>query len=191
VISHGIVLGHEIYRKGIEVDKVKIEVIAKLPTPKCLKDIHSILRHARFYRTFIKHFSKIARPLTNLLAKDVPFIFDDEYINTWKKLKMELISGPILSTRDWSKPFEIMCDASSFVIGAVLGQRINNKQHVIYYSSRNLNEAQLNYTTTEKEFLVVVFALEKFRPYVLRTKTTIFTDHSALRYLMLKKDAKA
>jgi len=84
-----------------------------------------------------------------------------------------------------------MCDASDFAIGAVLGQRIDNKQHVIYYSSRTLNDAQLNYTTTEKEFLAVVFALEKFRPYLLGSKTTIFTDHSALRYLMMKKDAKA
>ena len=83
-----------------------------------------------------------------------------------------------------------MCDASDFAIGAVLGQRIDNKQHVIYYSSRTLNDAQLNYTTTEKEFLAVVFALEKFRPYLLGSKTTIFTDHSALRYLMMKKDAK-
>ena len=95
-----------------------------------------------------------------------------------------------ISPPDWSKPFEIMCDASDFAIGAVLGQRNNNKQHVIYYSSRTLNDTQLNYTTTEKEFLAVVFALEKFHSYLLGTKTTIFTDHSVLRYLMLKKDAK-
>ena len=84
-----------------------------------------------------------------------------------------------------------MCDASDFAIGAVLGQRIDNKQHVIYYSSRTLNDAQLNYTTTEKEFLAVVFALGKFHPYLLGSKTTVFTDHSALRYLMMKNDAKA
>jgi len=73
-----------------------------------------------------------------------------------------------------------MCDAFDFAIGVVLRQRIDNKQHVIYYSSRTLNDAQLNYTTTEKEFLVVVYALEIFRPYILGTKTTIFTDHSAV-----------
>ena len=84
-----------------------------------------------------------------------------------------------------------MCDASDFTIGVVLGQRIDNKQHVIYYSSWTLSDAQLNYTTTEKEFLAVVFALKKFRPYLLGSKTTIFVDHSALRYLMMKKDAKA
>ena len=136
MVKHGIVLGHEISKKGIEVDKSKIEVIAKLPMPKCVKDIRSFLGHAGFYRRFIKDFSKIARPLTNLLAKDVSFTFDAECINSWEKLKRELISAPIISALDWSKPFEIMCDASDFAIGAVLGQRIDNKQHVIYYSSR-------------------------------------------------------
>ena len=112
-------------------------------------------------------------------------------MNSWKKLKRELISAPIISVPDWSNPFEIMCDASDFAIGAVLGQRTDNKQHVIYQSSRTLKDAQLNYTTTEKEFLAAVFTLEKFRPYLLGSKTTIFTDHSAFRYLMMKKDAKA
>jgi len=87
---------------------------------------------------------------------------------------------PIISPSDWSNWFEIMCDAFDFAIGVVLGQRIDNKQHIIYYSSRTLNEAHLNYTITEKEFLPVVFALKKFRPYRLGTKITIFTDHSAL-----------
>jgi len=82
-----------------------------------------------------------------------------------------------------------MCDASDFAIDAIL-EHINIKQHVIYYSSRTLNGALLNYTTTDKEFLAVVFALEKFRPYLLGSKTTIFTDHSVLRYLILKKNAK-
>ena len=95
---------------------------------------------------------------------------------------------PIISAPDWAQSFEIMCDASDFVIGAVLGQHIDNRQHVIYYSSRTLNEPN---RVTEKEFLAVVFALEKFRPYLLGSKTVIFTDHSALKYLMTKKEAKA
>ena len=121
----------------------------------------------------------------------MPFILNDGCLTAWEKLKMELISAPIISPPDWSKQFEIMCDAFDFVIGAVLRQRIDNKQYMIYYSSRTLNNAQLNYTTTEKEFLAVVFALKKFHPYLLGTKTIIFTDHSSLRYLMLKKDTKA
>ena len=84
-----------------------------------------------------------------------------------------------------------MCDASDFIRGAVLGQRIDNKQHVIYYSSRTLNDASMNYTTTEKKFLTLVFTLKKFHPYLLESKTIIFTDHSVLRYLMMKKDAMA
>jgi len=98
---------------------------------------------------------------------------------------------PIISAPDWTQSFEIMCDASDFAIGDVLGQRVDNRQHVIYYSSRTLNNAQQNYTTTKKEFLAVVFALEKFRPYLLGSKTVIFTDHSALKHLMTKKEAKA
>ena len=116
MVQHGIVLGHKIFKKANEMDKVKIDVIAKLPIPKCVKDIQSFLGHAGFYRKFIKNFRKIARPLTNLLAKDMPFIFNDECLNAWEKLKMELISTPIISPPDWSKPFEIMCDASDFVI---------------------------------------------------------------------------
>jgi len=173
------------------VDKAKIDIIAKVFIPKCMKYIWSFLRHVEFYRRFIRDFSKIARFLTNLLTKDVSFIFDEEYLIAWVKLKKEFISTPIISAPDSSKPFEIMCNASDFAIGIVLEQCINNKQHVIYYSSRTLNDAQLNYTATKKKFLVVVFSLEKFRPYLLGTKPTISTDHSVLRYLMLKKDAKA
>ena len=108
------------------------------------KNIRSFLRHARFYRRFIKEFSKIARPLMNLLAKDVPFYFDNGCLKVWERLKQELVSTPIISTLDWTKSFEIMCDASDFAIGAVLGQCIDNRQHVIYYASRILNDTQLN-----------------------------------------------
>ena len=91
---------------------------------------------------------------------------------------------------DWSLSFEIMCDASDYAVGAVLGQRRGKKPHVIYYASRTLNSAQMNYTTTEKELLVVVFALDKFRFYLIGTFITVFTDHAALRYLLSKKDSK-
>ena len=172
MVKQGIVLGHEVSNKGIEVDRSKVEVITKLPEPKCLKDIRSFLGHAGFYRRFIQGFSKISRPLTNLLGKDVPFKFDEECLQAWEELKRRLVSAPIISAPDWTRPFEIMCDASDYAIGAVLEQRIDNRQHVIYYASRTLNEAQLNYTTTEKEFLAVVFALEKFRQYLLGSRIT-------------------
>ena len=93
---HFMVLGHEISSRGIEVDKSKVKVIAKLPEPKCLKDIRSFLGHAGFYRRFIKEFRKIARALTNLLEKDVPFHFDKECLQAWKELKQKLVWAPII-----------------------------------------------------------------------------------------------
>ncbi|XP_011621810.1 uncharacterized protein LOC105420314, partial [Amborella trichopoda] len=109
----------------------------------------------------------------------------------FEKLKSLLTSAPIICPPDWNVPFEIMCDASDYAIGAVLGQRINKLPHVIYYASKTLNEAQLNYTTTEKELLAVVFALEKFRSYLLGSKIIVYSDHAALKYLLSKKDAKS
>ncbi|XP_070677840.1 uncharacterized protein [Malus domestica] len=91
---------------------------------------------------------------------------------------------------DWSRPFELMCDASDYALGAVLGKMRDKKPHVIYYASRTLNDAQLNYSTTEKEILAIVFALDKFRSYILGTKVIIYTDHAALKYLLTKKETK-
>ena len=91
---------------------------------------------------------------------------------------------------NWQLPFEVMCDASDFAIGVVLGQRDDGKPHVIYYASKTLNEEQRNYTTTEKELLAVVFALDKFRAYLVGSFIVVFTDHSALKYLLTNKDQK-
>ncbi|CAN6567589.1 unnamed protein product [Malus baccata var. baccata] len=147
-------------------------------------------RLAGFYRRFIKDFSKISQPLCRLLQKDVTFKFDDECEKAFNHLKEKLTSAPIIVPPDWRLPFELMCDASDYALGAVLGQRRDRKPHVIYYASRTLNDAQLNYSTTEKELLDVVFALDKFRSYLLRTKVIIYTDHAALKYLLTKKEAK-
>ncbi|CAL9012625.1 unnamed protein product, partial [Prunus brigantina] len=143
-----------------------------------------------FYRRFIKDFSKISTPMCRLLQKDVLFVFDDECEKAFDHLKELLTSAPIIVPPDWSLPFELMCDASDYALGAVLGQRKDKKPHVIYYASRTLNDAQLNYSTTEKELLAVVFALDKFRSYLLGTKVIIYSDHAALKYLLTKKEAK-
>ncbi|CAN6542537.1 unnamed protein product [Malus baccata var. baccata] len=142
-------------------------------------------------RRFIKDFSKISNPLCRLLQKDVPFQFDKECESAFKQLKEKLTSAPIIVPPDWSLPFELMCDASDYALGAVLGQRKDKQPHVIYYASRTLNDAQLNYSTTEKELLAVVFALDKFQSYLIGTKVIVYTNHAALKYLLTKKEAKS
>ncbi|KAJ9556038.1 hypothetical protein OSB04_010652 [Centaurea solstitialis] len=141
MVKEGIVLGHLISKRGIEVDRAKLEVIEKLPEPTTVKGIRSFLGHA-------------------------------------------------VVTPDWTKPFEVMCDASDWAVGAVLGQRKEKIFHSIYYASKTVNNAQINYTATEKELLVVVFAFEKFRSYLMGTKVIVHTDHAAIKYLISKKDAK-
>ena len=105
------------------------------------------------------------------------------------ELKRSLVEAPILQSPNWDLPFEIMCDASDFAVGAVLGQRIDKKPTAICYASKTLADAQLNYTTTEKE-LTIVFALEKFRLYILGNKIIVYANHAALNYLLSKKEAK-
>ncbi|MCI13478.1 hypothetical protein A2U01_0034596, partial [Trifolium medium] len=145
MVKEGIVLGHRISKKGLEVDKAKVEVIEKLPPPVNIKGIRSFLGHAGFYRRFIKDFSKITKPLCQLLQHDVPFNFTEECVKAFETLKTALVTAPVIIAPDWSKPFELMCDASDFAVGAVLGQRHDKVFHSIYYASRTLNEAQLNY----------------------------------------------
>ncbi|GJU34493.1 reverse transcriptase domain-containing protein [Tanacetum coccineum] len=150
----------KISRKGIEVDKAKVDVISKLP--------HQSERNRNF------EFS---------LGHGL-----DPY-----KHEKEADEAPVLclSKLNWDQPFEIMCDASDYAIGAVLGQRIEKHFRPIHYASKTMTEAETNYTTTEKEMLAVVYAFEKFRSYLIMNKSVVYTDHSALKYLFNKKDAKA
>nr|GEW51562.1 hypothetical protein [Tanacetum cinerariifolium] len=135
----------------LEVDR------AKLPHPTTVKGVTSFLGHAGFYRRFIQVFSKIARPMTHFLEKETPFVFSKDCIDAFETLKKKLTEAPILVVPDWNLPFELMCDASDFAIGVVLGQ---------------------------------LYAFEKFRPYLVLSKSIVYTDHSALKYLLNKQDAK-
>nr|GEZ14478.1 reverse transcriptase domain-containing protein [Tanacetum cinerariifolium] len=153
----GIVLGHKISKSGIEVDRAKVDVIAKLPHPTTVKGVRSFLGHAGFYHRFIQDFSKIARPMTHLLEKETPFC---------------LFQG------------------IDYAIGSVLGKRKSKHFQPIHYASKIMPEAQIHYTTTEKEMLAVVYAFEKFRPYLVLSKSIVYTDHPALKYLLNKQDAK-
>ncbi|GJX63321.1 reverse transcriptase domain-containing protein [Tanacetum coccineum] len=156
MVKERIVLGHKISKNGIEVDKAKVDVIAKLPHPTTVKGIRSFLGHVGFYRRFIQYFSKIARPMTRLLEKDTPFFFSKEYIEAFQTLKKKLTEAPILVAPDWDLPFELMCDASDFAIGAVLGQQKTKHFQPIHYASKIMTNAQAHYTTTEKELLAVM-----------------------------------
>ncbi|KAK2359233.1 hypothetical protein QL285_084625 [Trifolium repens] len=190
MVTEGIVLGHKISSRGIEVDKAKVDVIEKLPPPVNVKGIRSFLGHAGFYRRFIKDFSKIAKPLSNLLNKDKSFNFDHDCLTAFNDLKERLTTAPIIIAPDWTIDFELMCDASDYAVGAVLGQRKNKIFHAIHYASKVLNDAQINYATTEKELLAIVYALEKFRSYLIGSKIVVYTDHAAIKYLITKSDSK-
>nr|GEX26382.1 reverse transcriptase domain-containing protein [Tanacetum cinerariifolium] len=152
MVKEGIILGYKISKNEIEVDKAKVEVIAKLHHPTTVKGIRSFLGHAGFYRRFIQDFSKIARPMNRLLEKDTPF---------------------------------------SFPKSAVLGQRQEKHFRPIHYASKIMTEAESNYTTMEKEMLAVAYTFEKLRSYLIMNKSIVYTDHSALKYLFVKKDSKA
>ncbi|GKC39264.1 reverse transcriptase domain-containing protein [Tanacetum coccineum] len=150
MVKEGIVLGHKISKNGIEVDKAKVDVIAKLPHPTTVKGVRSFLGHAE-----------------------------------------KLTKALILIAPDWDLPFELICYASDFAIGAVLGQRHEKHFRPIHYASKTMTEAESHYTTTEKEMLAVVYAFEKFWSYLILNKSIVYTDHSALKYLFAKKDSKA
>ncbi|GKC53417.1 reverse transcriptase domain-containing protein, partial [Tanacetum coccineum] len=154
MVKEGIVLGHKISKSRIEVDKAKVDVIAKLPHPTSVKGIRSFLGHAEFYHRFIQDFSKIARPMTHLLKKDTPFIFFKECIESLNILKNKLTEAPILVASDWDLPFEIMCDASDYAVGAVLGQLENL---AAYHLSRLENPHQ---DVLENKEITETFPLE-------------------------------
>ncbi|GKD80767.1 reverse transcriptase domain-containing protein, partial [Tanacetum coccineum] len=140
----------KISKKGIKVDKAKVDVIAKLPHPTTVKGVRSFLGHAE-----------------------------------------KLTEAPILIAPDWDLPFELICDASDFAIGAVLGQSHEKHFKPIHYANKTMNEAESHYTTTKKEMLAVVYAFEKLWSYLILNKSIVYTDHSALKYLFAKKDSKA
>nr|GFA66092.1 DNA-directed DNA polymerase [Tanacetum cinerariifolium] len=129
--------------------------------------------------------------MTRLLEKDTLFIFSKECVEAFQTLKRKLTETPILIAPDWDMPFELMCDASDFAIGAFLRKRKEKHFRPIHYASKTMTEAESNYTTTEKEMLAVVYAFENFWSYLIMNKSIVYTDHSALKYLFSKKDSKA
>ncbi|GJU30791.1 reverse transcriptase domain-containing protein [Tanacetum coccineum] len=142
MVKDGIVLGHKVSGSGIEVYKAKIKAISKLPYPTNVKAIRSFLGHAGFYKRFIKDFSQVTHPMTQLLVKDVTFNFSEECIQAFDKLKHKLKQASNMIKLDWSLPFKVMCDASDYAFGAMLGQRIDKHFKPIHYASKRMHEAQ-------------------------------------------------
>nr|GFA20356.1 reverse transcriptase domain-containing protein [Tanacetum cinerariifolium] len=173
MVKEDIVLGHKISKNGIEVDKAKVYVIAKLPHPTTVKEGiilgHKISKNRiEVDKAKVDVISKLPHPTT---------------VKGFQTLKRKLTEAPILVAPDWDMPFEFMCDASDFAIGAVLGQRKIKHFQPIHYASKTMTDAQAHYTTTEKELLAVVYAFEKFWPYLVLSKSIVYTDHSTLKYL--------
>lgn len=148
--------------------------------------MRSFLGHAGYYRRFIKDFTKLVAPLFKLLVKDVNFISEDSCQKAFEDLKLKLSETPILRGPNWTLPFHISTDASNTTLGVVLGQKKEQLHHAIYFISKNLTPVELNYTVTEKEFLAVIFAINKFCHYITGYEVFFHTNHSAIRYLMNK-----
>lgn len=179
-------LGYRVDEHGLHTDPSKVQSIVDFPTPKTRKEVKMFLGTASYYRRFIKNFSSIAAPLNALTStskKAPPFEWTAETETAFSTLKEALVSAPVLACPDFSQPFEIHCDASSFGIAGTLTQVINGEEHPIAYCSRSLNPAERNYSATEREALAVVFAVEHYRPYVEGGPAfKVITDHSSLKW---------
>jgi hypothetical protein len=183
----GVLLGHIVCKKGLLVDPSKITIIVDLPPPTSVKQLRTTLGHTGYYKKIIKGYAQITAPLERLLNKVYQFGWTDECQQSFDTLKEKMVTVPILVFPNWSKAFHVHVDASSIALGAVLAQPGEGDiDHPLAFSSRNLSTAEINYTTTEREGLAMVYELHKFHHYMLGGHFKIFTDHFALKYLVNK-----
>jgi len=152
------------------VDPNKIAIIQRVPPPQKVRDVRSFLDLAGYYRRFIKDFNKLASPLFGLLGKDVEFIWIDNCQEALDTLKSKLVTAPILRGPNWALLFHIHTDALNKAIGTTIGKVGEKLHYVVYFVSKNLSKAELNYTVTEKELLAIVHSLNKFRHYITGLK---------------------
>lgn len=177
-------LGHVITSSGVKPNPEKIEKIVSWPLPKNQKEIKQFLGLAGYYRRFIKDFSKITRPMTKYLKKDQPINLQDEsYIHAFETLKQIISTDQVLSYPQFDKPFILTTDASDYAVGAVLSQIQDKVDKPIAFASRTLNDVETRYATIEKEALAIVWAINKFKPYLYGAKFTLLTDHKPLTFL--------
>ncbi|XP_073962916.1 uncharacterized protein [Choristoneura fumiferana] len=180
-------LGHFITPEGLQPDPEKVSAILDTPRPRNLKHLLSFIQMCSWYRRFIPNFAKVAEPLTRLTKKNANWEWEEDQISAFAKLRELLVSSPVLAQADHTKPYTIKSDASSYALGAVLVQGEGESEHPIEYASRLLTKPERNYSTTEREALAVVWAVNKFRGYIEGGKITVMTDHQALRWLMSLK----
>lgn len=183
-----IVLGFLVDKDGIRPDPQKISAVRGFVTPRSLKDLRSFLGLCSYFRRFIKDFAQLSHPLNCLLQKDTPFVWTPECEAAFQQLKFLLTSSPVLRHFNPAAPTELHTDASGVGVGAVLVQLNSGAQHVIAYASRTLTKAERNYTVTELECLAVIFAVQKFRPYLYGRHFSIITDHHSLCWLVGLRD---
>src|SRR6266540_4590655 len=172
-------LGYVVTPQGIEDDKAKVEAIQGWPVPKTVTQVRSFLGLAGFYRCFVKDFSTIAAPLNELTKKGVPFVWGRAQEGSFAKLKKKLTEAPLLVLPDFTKTFEIECDASGIGIGGVLMQ----EGKLVAYFNEKLGGAQLNYPVYDKELFALVHVLESWPYYLWPKEFAIHSDHEALKYL--------
>jgi len=190
VVPYGKLLGHIVSKRGISTDPNKVNKIAKLPIPASITQVRGFLDHVSYYRRFIENYAKIALPLTALLKKlelGTNPIWTPACDDAFLTLKQKLVMAPVLISPNWNEPFDVYVDASNVALGCILSQKDkNNKDHPIYYSSRQFIPAEKNYTTTEREALGMVYVVQKFCHYLLGYKFTFYVDHNALKYVINK-----
>jgi hypothetical protein len=180
-------LGHIVCKQGLLVDPSKIAIIVNLLPPTSVKQLHTMLGHTRYYKKFIKGYTQITTPMEKLLKKYCQFHSTKECQQSFDTLKQKMVIAPILVFPNWSKEFRVHVDAYSITLGVVLEQpRIGDIDHLLAFSSRKLSTAEINYTTTKQEGLTMVYALQKFRHYLLGGHFKMFIDHSMLKYLVNK-----
>lgn len=181
-------LGHIISSDGVKPDPRLIEAVRTFPVPANIKELQSFLGLSNFYRRHVQDYAAITKPLTHLLKKGVTFDWTPECDRAMQRVKDILTSSPLLAYPDFEKPFILSCDASDFAVGCVLSQEQNGEEKPIGYASRQLNKAERNYGTTEKELLAVVFGVNYFRCYLYGRPFTVVTDHAALQWMLSLKD---
>ena len=181
-------LGHVVSAEGLKPNPAKIRAVQEFPVPTNATGVKAFLGLCNYYRRFIKGFAQIASPLNKLTSKNVKFEWTPACQTSFDCLKNALVSAPVLAYPDFELPFHLYVDASQTGIGLTLGQIIDGKDRVIAYAGRDLNQAERNYSATERECLALIDGIKRFQPYLYGRKFTIYTDHNALKWLMSIQD---